>query len=205
MKANWFSRHWQCIFFYFFFKSEIIQSVTSKSQHRRCWYADVFAVVSCLFFKIHMKPWCISVPTCSNTKLIYNGNEENHFIVCVVSDCIHLSTARWLCASRMTTSATQSATLAQIAVLTSWWEVTFGPGMWCTVRSTPKRSTKVKVLPLNPPCPIANESAAPHFPGSGRRVLLVCLKLHLISLSYRLWDGARRWTLVDHMTQDVLH
>lgn len=125
-------------------------------------------------------------------------------VVCLLSDCIHLSTAQWLCASRMTSTATRSATLAQIAVLTSWWEVTFGSGMWCTVRSTPKRGTRAKQLPLEPPCPIANESAAPHLPRSGRRVLLVCLKLHLIRLSYRLWDGAWRWTLVDHMTQDVL-
>lgn len=94
------------------------------------------------------------------------GSDENHFILCALSDCIHLSTARWLCASRMTTSATQSATPAQIVVLTSWWGVTFGSGMWCTVRSTPKRGTKVKQLLLNPLCPIANESAAPHFPSA---------------------------------------
>lgn len=123
-------------------------------------------------------------------------------IVCLVSDRAPLSTAHWPCASRTTTSATQSATLAQIAALTSGWEVTFGSETWCTVRSTPIRGTRA--VPPEPPCPLANESAAPHLPHSGRRVLLVCLKLHFIWLSYRLWEGAWRWTLVNDMAQDVL-
>lgn len=149
------------------------------------------------------------MPTFAALELICIGNEGNHFTplsdrVFLVSDCVHLSTARWLCASRTATTATQSATLAQIAVLTSGWEVTFGSEMSCTVRSTPKRGTKAQEVPLEPPCPLASESAAPHLPRSGRRVLLVCLKLHLIWLSYRPWDGAWRWTLVNDMARDVL-
>lgn len=120
--------------------------------------------------------------------------------VWLVSDCTPLSTARWLCASQTTTSATQSATLAQIAALTSGWEVTFGLEMWCTVRSTPIRGTKAQVLPPTPPCPLANEPAASHLPHSGQRVLLVCLKIHLIWLGYRLWEGrgGGHWSTIWH-------
>ena len=114
-----------------------------------------------------------------------------------VSDCLHLSTAHRPCASWTTATATQSATPAQTAVWTSRWEVTFGLEMWCTVRSTPNRGTKAQVPPPKPPCPLANESALPHPSLLGRRVLLVCLKNHLLWLSYRPWDGARRhWSAI---------
>lgn len=73
------------------------------------------------------------------------------------SPVFQLSTAHWPCASRTTATAIQSATLAQIVVLTSRWEVTFASATWCTARSTPNRGTKAQEVLLKPQCPRANE------------------------------------------------
>lgn len=112
---------------------------------------------------------------------------------------LSLSAAQWLFASQTTTFATLSATLAQIAVLTSRWEATSGWEMLCTVRSMPKRGTKAWHHPLEPLYPLATKAAVPHPPFHGRRVL-VWVQLHLTWFTYRLWDlaGGEHWSTAWH-------